>query len=61
VGWTAGLGAEMKVTDNISIKAEYDYVDLGTRTAPAGTVATTEDTDISVAFSAARFGLNFHF
>jgi len=28
-GWTAGVGIEAKATDNISVKAEYLYVDLG--------------------------------
>jgi outer membrane immunogenic protein len=31
-GWTAGLGAELAVSDNISIKAEGLYYDLGTAT-----------------------------
>jgi outer membrane immunogenic protein len=29
VGWTAGAGAEYAVTDNISLKAEYLFVQLG--------------------------------
>lgn len=29
VGWTAGGGVEAALTDNISIKGEYLYVDLG--------------------------------
>jgi outer membrane immunogenic protein len=29
VGWTAGAGVEAALTDNISIKGEYLYVDLG--------------------------------
>ena len=28
-GWTAGAGAEFKITERISIGAEYGYVDLG--------------------------------
>ncbi|SFV26868.1 outer membrane immunogenic protein [Devosia crocina] len=28
-GWTAGVGIEAKATENISVKAEYLYVDLG--------------------------------
>jgi outer membrane immunogenic protein len=30
-GWTAGIGIEMAVTENISIGAEYDYVRLSVR------------------------------
>jgi len=28
-GWTAGVGAEYKITDNWTFKAEYLYIDLG--------------------------------
>ena len=32
IGWTAGAGAEYKITRNLSFKTEYLYTDLGTRT-----------------------------
>ena len=32
VGWTIGAGAEYAITDNITLKAEYLYVDLGSST-----------------------------
>lgn len=39
-GWTVGAGAEYALWDNWSVKAEYNYIDLGTRTvtttSPAG-------------------------
>lgn len=28
-GWTVGLGVEYAVTNNLSVKVEYDYTDLG--------------------------------
>lgn len=31
VGWTAGLGAEVGVTEDIRLRAEYRYYDLGTQ------------------------------
>lgn len=31
-GWTAGVGADYAITDRISFRAEYLYVDLGTAT-----------------------------
>jgi outer membrane immunogenic protein len=32
VGWTVGTGVEWAIWDNWSVKAEYDYLDFGTRT-----------------------------
>jgi outer membrane immunogenic protein len=32
VGWTVGTGVEWAVWNNWSVKAEYDYMDFGTRT-----------------------------
>jgi outer membrane immunogenic protein len=32
VGWTAGFGSELKVTENVSFKVEYLYLDLGKTT-----------------------------
>jgi outer membrane immunogenic protein len=34
-GWTVGAGAEYALWDNWSVKAEYNYIDLGTRTVTA--------------------------
>lgn len=31
IGWTAGLGAETKITDNVTARVEYDYTDFGKR------------------------------
>ena len=31
VGWTIGAGAEYAVTNNITIKGEYLYADLGSQ------------------------------
>lgn len=58
VGWTAGAGLEAAATDNITIKAEYLYVDLGTQsysTAPGG------NTDVTQRFSLIRAGINYKF
>jgi outer membrane immunogenic protein len=32
VGWTVGFGSELKVTENVSFKVEYLYLDLGKTT-----------------------------
>ena len=32
IGWTAGVGAETKITDNVTARVEYDYTSFGNRT-----------------------------
>ena len=58
MGWTVGGGLEAKATDNITFKAEYLYVDLGTQTyngLPVG------DLDVTQRFSVIRAGVNYKF
>ena len=61
IGWTAGFGGEIKLTDTISARAEYAYTDLGHSTAPAGTLTTTGDSDLSGTLHSVKLGLNFAF
>ncbi len=61
IGWTAGFGGEIKLTDTISARAEYAYTDLGKGTAPAGTLTTTGDSDLSGTLQSVKLGLNFAF
>lgn len=56
-GWTAGLGIEAKATDNISVKAEYLYVDLGGQNYNGLGTAR----DIGHKFSVIRAGVNYSF
>jgi outer membrane immunogenic protein len=58
IGWTAGLGLEAKATENISVKAEYLYVDLGTQTY---TGLTGGNYDATQRFSVIRAGVNYKF
>ena len=60
IGWTVGAGAEVALSSDISLKAEYAYTDYGTLTAEAGTIATA-DTTLDVATHAVKVGLNYHF
>lgn len=64
-GWTAGAGAEIMVTDTISVKAEYLYVDLGDEsfTAPGTFSPDFEivEFDFENQFHILRAGLNWHF
>jgi outer membrane immunogenic protein len=69
VGYTVGGGVEYAVTQNVSIKGEYLYVDLGKDSVTArytGTAFTPTPGDTftvrdKAAFSVARAGLNWKF
>ncbi len=60
-GWTIGAGAEAALTPNVSLKAEYLYMDFGSETYnlqfPASTVAVDGDLTQHVV----RAGLNYRF
>lgn len=60
MGWTAGIGLEAQTTQNISIKAEYLYVDLGTQTYN-GLPAGIGNIDATQRFGLVRAGLNYKF
>ncbi len=62
VGYTVGGGAEFKVTEDVSVKAEYLYTDLGRRDIPTGSLfgGSTANT-AQASFHAIRVGANFHF
>lgn len=55
-GWAVGAGVEVAVTEDISLKAEYLYVDLGAETYDLGT-----DDDVSFNAHTFKAGVNFHF
>ncbi|MEO5808280.1 outer membrane protein [Devosia sp.] len=57
-GWTAGGGVEFAVADNVTIKAEYLYTDLGTKTYQAGIGLPV---DATFRFGTFRVGANFQF
>lgn len=64
-GWTAGAGAEIMVSDSISLKAEYLYLDFSDT---SFTAAGTEDPEAEIVefdfenqFHVVRAGLNWHF
>lgn len=58
-GWTLGGGIEHAFTQNISLRLEYRYTDLGqiTYTNPASNLSDTSD----ISHSAVRAGLSFKF
>lgn len=53
-GWTAGAGVEYALMDNVSIKAEYLYLDFGAADFGTGT-------DLNLTSHVARAGVNFQF
>lgn len=58
VGWTVGAGLEAQATDQITLKAEFLYVDLGTQTY-AGLPGGSQD--ITQRFGVVRAGVNYRF
>lgn len=58
LGWTVGLGMEAMATQNITFKAEYLYVDLGTQGYAGLPVGNS---DITQRFSVIRGGVNYKF
>ncbi|MFN8830643.1 MAG: outer membrane protein [Labrys sp. (in: a-proteobacteria)] len=55
-GWTVGVGAEYAVTNQISIKAEYAYTDLGSET-----LRIPAATKVGYTGSEVKIGLNYRF
>lgn len=63
LGWTLGAGAEYALTNNLSLKAEYLYVDLGKQ--HFNTISSLGDAEVRVdrdtKFSVVRAGINYRF
>lgn len=61
-GWTIGAGGEYAVTDNMSLKTEYLYTDLGkANVINANIGGGTATLDRDYRFHTVRVGLNFKF
>jgi outer membrane immunogenic protein len=62
VGYTVGAGVEAALLENVTVKAEYAYTDLGSRTIPTGSLfALSTANTVQASFHAVKFGANFHF
>ena len=59
LGWTVGFGTEFDLGKNWSAKAEYDYIDFGSRTALATDGTTVLRTATTV--SEVKIGVNYRF
>lgn len=55
VGWTAGGGVEVELAEQISLKGEYLYTDLGERNYVGAAMP------VGFRFHTVRAGVNFHF
>ena len=56
-GWTAGFGAEYKLTNEISLRAEYNYTGLSRASYQLGSIPTKA----SYGGSNINLGVNYHF
>ena len=60
-GWTADAGAEWAVWDNLSVRAEYLYVDLGSLSFPmVATQTFGPPTQVPASLTAATDRIDFH-
>jgi outer membrane immunogenic protein len=57
LGWTAGVGAEVAVTENVSLFGEYAYTSFGDQTYSF----IGGDSDLNADFHTVKAGLNFSF
>jgi outer membrane immunogenic protein len=65
VGWTVGTGIEWAIWNNWSIKAEYDYLDFGTRNVAIngtvlGAVGISPGIQDNLRINQFKAGLNWH-
>lgn len=61
-GWTVGAGLEYALTDNLSFKTEYLFVDLGDKTLLAvDTGRVAANLKVDTRFHVVRAGLNYRF
>lgn len=64
-GWTIGLGAEVGVTESVSIKGEWLYMDFGTKTynlsVPFADDNIVVATKVKLTEHVVRVGLNYRF
>lgn len=63
VGYVVGAGVELGVAENLSIKAEYNYINLGSTdfVAPSDEVAADEEGNVTVSAHTVKVGLNYSF
>lgn len=57
LGWTAGIGAEVLVTEDVSLRGEYRYTNYGEEDYDFGGIPITTSFDTHTV----TVGLNFHF
>ena len=63
-GWMAGAGIEWAFANNWSVKAEYDYLDFGTRRETLISVATGAPAfqyDVRQRIDLVKAGINYKF
>lgn len=61
IGWALGVGVELAVTDNVTLRAEYQRVDFGTQKLETPSVGFSAGTGVFAydnAYDVVRLGLN---
>src|ERR1019366_4581262 len=62
IGWMIGTGVEYAITQNLSAKIEYNYLDFGTKsyTFNLPVIPVSLGVDISQQIHLVKGGLNYH-
>jgi outer membrane immunogenic protein len=60
-GWTAGAGLEYAITNNLSFKTEYLYIDFGTDNVTTSVLGLPASVDEHPTVHSVRAGLNWRF
>jgi outer membrane autotransporter protein len=60
-GWTVGAGFEFGITQRLSTKVEYDYLDFGTKTLVFGDPLVPVTASIKETINQVKIGLNYRF
>ncbi|HKG75114.1 MAG TPA: outer membrane beta-barrel protein [Aestuariivirgaceae bacterium] len=58
-GWLAGGGAEVKISSRASIKAEYNFINLGDESQPCTAVILPVHTEADADLHVVKFGFNY--
>lgn len=60
-GWTIGVGSEVVISDNMTLRAEYAFHRFGPHEAQMGAIGASEAVELRPQVHIGRVGVNWHF